>query len=111
MESGKHAIQGTVISTKIQPSLMVRVPIKYGKLQEITASFSKIRFVKWRVRKYTKYFLVVWKYGKTFTQQETVINNKIQAFLLVKIPMKYCNWQGTMANANMIWDVKWNVRE
>ena len=42
MESGKHALQGTLASNKIHPFLMVRVPMKYGKWQGSMASGSKI---------------------------------------------------------------------
>ena len=42
----------------------------------------------------------------THAKQETVRSNEIRAFLPVKVPMKYCKRQGTMANGNMIWDVK-----
>ena len=33
MESDKHVLHGTVISNKIQPFLMVRIPMKYGQWQ------------------------------------------------------------------------------
>ena len=46
MESGDHTIDGTVISNKIQPYLMVMVPMKYGKWQGTMARGSKIWYEK-----------------------------------------------------------------
>ena len=42
MERGKHALQGIVVSNKIQTFLMVRVRIKYGKWKGTMESDSKI---------------------------------------------------------------------
>lgn len=42
MESSKHALQGTMVSNKMQAFLMVSVPTKYGKWQGTMLSGSKI---------------------------------------------------------------------
>ena len=39
-------------------------------------------------------------------EQGTVISNKIQEILMVRVPMKYDKQQGTMASGGKIWDVK-----
>ena len=39
-------------------------------------------------------------------QQGTVVSNKIQEFLMVRVPMKYDKWQGTMASDSKIWKIK-----
>ena len=39
-------------------------------------------------------------------QQETVIRNKIEAFLMISVPIKYGKWQGTTASGSKIWDIK-----
>ena len=38
--------------------------------------------------------------------QGTVVSNKTQPYSMLKFPMKYCNWQGTMASGRKIWDLK-----
>ena len=38
--------------------------------------------------------------------QGTVVSNIIQPFLMVMVSLKYSMWQGTMASATKIWDVK-----
>ena len=35
-----------------------------------------------------------------------MVSNKIQPFLIVRVPMKYGKWQGTMASGSKKWDVK-----
>ena len=39
-------------------------------------------------------------------QQETVISDKIQSFLLGNFSMMYGEWQGIMASGSKIWNVK-----
>ena len=45
------------------------------------------------------------KTGKN-SLQESVVANKIQPLLLVRVLMKYGMWQGTMASGSKISDVK-----
>ena len=45
-------------------------------------------------------------YSGTHTQQQTVINNIIQAFLLGKVPMKQGKWLGFMASRSKIRDIR-----
>ena len=42
MESGKYALQGTVVGNKIQTFLILRVSLKYGKWQGTIARSMKI---------------------------------------------------------------------
>ena len=45
MESGKYALQGTVVGNKIQTFLMIKVSMRYGKCQGTMASGSELRQV------------------------------------------------------------------
>ena len=42
MKSRNHANQGTVVRNKIQPFIMAKIPMKYGKLYGTKTSDSKI---------------------------------------------------------------------
>ena len=53
---------------------------------------------------------MVCKYGKRQTCPTTLASNKIHLFLLVRVPMKYGKWQGSMASGSKIWDVKLSVK-
>ena len=51
MENGKHALQQTVVSNKIEAFWIISVKMKYGKCQGTMLTGSKLLYVKWRVRK------------------------------------------------------------
>ena len=38
--------------------------------------------------------------------QGTVVSNKAHPYSMLKFPMKYCNWQATMASGRKICDFK-----
>ena len=52
MESVKYAPQGTVVGSKIQKILMLRVSVKYGKWQENIASGRELHHnsMKWGIK-------------------------------------------------------------
>ena len=40
-----------------------------------------------------------------YALQGTVVGNKIQTFLILRVSLKYGKWQGTMARSMEIWQV------
>ena len=76
------------------------------------ASGSIIREVKWGVWEQTKYYhWLEYMQSDKHPQQDIIVTNKIKAFLIVRVTMKYDMRQWSMASGSKIWDVKEEKRK